>query len=232
MDSLDFLINMILLVTALAQFVIAVLSFINGGLARKTIVAAIVMICGAAWTVILLSATYIANDNNLALLNQLVVVIAVILFYFVALLGLSFLDLKAKLFYLLGALLTIPGICMSLAAFFAFDLFFLELWMLDNGSVHLKINPPAVMLFVVLIIAYVGTAIAALLIARKRAQSKLGKKLIRNVIIGVILGFLSPMIFNVANAEVHELHVLGPFGLLAMAFFTYSAFVKHGDDSL
>lgn len=227
---MDFIILIILLVTAIAQFVIAILSFINGGLVRKTIFAAIVMLLGAVWTFIF-SNVFPLTETNVVLINQVVIIIGVILFYFVSLLGLSFLDIKAKKFYLLALLMSTPVICTSVAAVLNIGLFFPSLYV-DGDTVHLEANFATLGMTVVMMVAYVGTAVAALIVARKRATTKLGKKLIRNVIIGIIIGFLFPVIFNIANAEVHEAHMIGPFGLLAMALLSYSALVKHGDDQL
>ena len=226
------MIQVILWVTALAQFVIAILSFINGGLVRKTVIGAIVMICGTAWTAVLLFASYLVTKDNIVLLNQLIMIVGVILFYFVCLLGLSFIEIKAKVFYLIAFLMAIPATVLSLSPILAFQLYFVDLRVLDDGEVILKTNPVGFIIIVLVLLIYVGVALASLVLARKRAETKLGKKLVLFVIIGVVLGFLSPLIFNVANAEVHELHPLGPFGLLAMAFLTYSALVKHGDDRL
>jgi len=227
---MDLLIQMILWITAIAQIVVAVMSFINGGLARRTIIASLTMLTGAAWTIIL-STSWALDDTNIYFVNQLVMLVGMLMYYMISLLGLSFTEIKSKIFYPLALLFSMPAVCMAIAITFRINLFIPDV-QITADDVILTTNPFGLLLIALTMVVYVGLGIANLILARKQANTVLGRKLIRNVIIGFVLAFISPLVFNVANAEVHELHPLGPIGLLAMAILTYSALVSHGDDEL
>jgi len=232
---MDFLIQAILWVTAVAQFVVAVMSFINGGLARKTIVGALAMMVGAVWTVTF-ALTWELSEEDVFFANQVVISLGMVLMYFFCLLGMAFQEIKAKYFYISSVLMALPIISICLSVIYAINFYIPEIDMvvLEDGSTKIRLvtNPLGFGMIAFVGLLYVGIGTASLVYARKHAETARGKKLIRNVIIGLMIGFWSPMIFNLANAEIHEVHWIGPVGLLAMAILVYTTLTHHGDDEL
>jgi len=228
---METVINLILWVTAIAQFVVAVMSFINGGLARRTIIASLMMISGAIFAIILTFNSLI-TDENAFFFNQFIMIVCCCLFYLMTLLGISYVHITSKSFYTIAVSSLIPMLCMMASIVFRIDLYFPSIEASEAGKVTLTSNPLGLLVIGMMIVTYVSIGIVSLVIARKQASSALGKKLIRNIIIGITIGTLAVMIFNLANAEVHELHPIGPIGMLVMTILIYSALVKHGDDEL
>jgi len=225
-------INLILWICVAVGLVLGVLSFIYGGLSKRSVWFAITMIVAAAWAVMMLISY--ANDaefqNTAAGWLNLP---PVLLFYTAPMMALTYVTIPDRVRKLIQILAIIPVVVFSSLMVFAPNFLLLYASSGPDGTDYLlEFNQVTILqLGINLILLTVATMII-MTRARKEARTPLGKKLMRNVMIGFLCGFLLGALFNLLMSNLHWWHWLGPTATLIYAFTMYTAVIKYGSDEV
>jgi len=225
--------EIILWVVVVISFILAVLVFINGGLSRRSISYALLMLAGCIWAIFNLLAIWF-NDVMPDYKFQFdvgVIAITALLCFSTFMLALSFIRLSKKQFALISIASLIPALILQL---FMIDPLFIYTGYIfdDDNMLRLTFNPFGMAVQIIFVLVYAALTVWLYIIALKQARTSIGKQLIRITMIGFIIGYSFGLIFNVALAEVHDFHWVAPACILILAITSYKAVIKHGEDEL
>jgi len=229
MDIVWLLLTMIIIVTYIGM---GALSFINGGLSKKTIIYTLMMIAGAVWTISVHTMTTTEPDNILISVPINWVCI-VIIYAMMLLFSLTFLHIEKKAWYRLVAVILVALVTQILIQLLLPDgkrFVYIEgadgVW-----SYYAIILSPMTVLLILYIVAHAATSIVVLARARKQAETELGRKLISGVLIGSCVLVALNFIFNLIITDL-DLHRIDTLFVVLTAMPFYRAVIKHGDDDL
>jgi len=222
--------NVILWACIIIGLLLGAFGFIFGGLNRKSVWFAVIMVLSSTWAMTIFLA--FGGDaqfqiDNAAWINMP----PILLYYAMPQLALAFVDIpkKVRWYGYFCSLITV-GIFLSLM-FFGPNFLLLSAHG-EGDAMVLEFNPVTlVMLGFQIIFLAILTAIV-MVRAMRQARTELGRKLIRNVIIGYFCGFVAGGVFNIAMSSMHWIHWVGPTATLFFAFTMYAAVVKYGADEV
>ena len=222
--------NVILWACVLIGLALGVFGFIQGGLNRKSIWFAVIMVISASWAITILLA--FGGDAEFQVVNAgWINLPPILMFYAAPQLALAFVDVPKKVSWLIYGLSLVTVIILSSLILFAPN--FLILGAHGEGdAMVLDFNPVSLIMFGFQLILLAAVTMVVMLKAMKQARTALGKKLIRNVIIGYFCGFVAGGVFNIAMSSMHWIHWVGPTATLFFAFTMYAAVVKYGADEV
>ena len=231
-DTMLAAINLVLWVCVAIGIVLGALGFIYGGLNRRSVWFAITMMVSAAWAIMMVISY--ANDaefqNHAAgWLN----IPPVLLFFTAPQMALSYIEMPSKTRWLIYILALIPVVIFSTMMVFAPGFLLLSASSGPNGDEFLlEFNPYTMVIMGIQMVLLTVVTMMAMVKARKEARTPLGKKLMRNVMIGFLCGFLLGGVFNIAMSDWHWMHWFGPTATLIYAFMMYTAVIKYGADEV
>jgi len=225
-------INLILWLCVAVGLVLGVLSFIYGGLSKRSVWFAITMIVSAAWSIMMLISY--ANDAEFQIgaagwLN----LPPVLLFFTTPMMALTYVNIPTWARRVIYVLAMIPVILFSSLMVFAPNFLLLYASSGPDGTQYLlEFNPVTIIQLGISIVLLTIVTMIIMVRAIKEARTSLGKKLMRNVMIGFLCGFLLGALFNLVMSDLHWWHWLGPTATLIYAFTMYRAVIKYGADEV
>ena len=223
-------------IAILVYAVLAVLSFINGGLSPRSIFFAIVMVLGGAWVAI--SAFMAAGTADaFADMIRITFTVLTLLYLFMMLFSLTLIrNMSSKQF----------GLVTAVTSFMVLT-FIVIIWMIPVSKIltSFEVTTPEwsmgqtvvgyanfYMIIAQIVIMSLGlTSIAIQTIAYRAATGRI-KGIIRNTLISVVVFAVFNLVFNLGFADLHEMHWIGPLSVLIVGPIFYSSVIKHSDDDL
>ena len=231
---MQFIFTSLSILSAVIYGVLAILSFINGGLSKRSILFSLLMLLGILWSVGMF-VTVESFDVFVGMTRYIYIMLSSIMFLLM-LFSLSFLPLTGKQYW---AIAGAAAVLWSFTALFALMApgtgLILDVDIADGGAIveNIVYNPMGMVgggLFT--LIPFMIVAIVSLAKALRQSKSASGKRIIKNVLVGacIFVGFI--LIFNAFFATNHDMHWLGPMSILFVGFIFYSSVIRHAEDDL
>lgn len=222
--------NAILWISVFAGLALGAMAFIQGGLSRRSVWFAVTMLFSALWSLgIIISFANPAEWHDTY--GGLVNVPPVMLFFAISQMMLAYVNIPEWVRKLSLALAGVAAILLSGMMIFA-DGFLLVHASGEGDTFHMSYNPITMGIIGVQLALLVVLTLIIMIRAMKEARTPMGKKLIRNVMIGYLCGFVAGGVFNVAMSSNHWIHWVGPAATLIYAVTMYRAVIKFGADEV
>lgn len=227
------IVTLTVLITVAVYLVLAVMSFINGGLSKKTVVFSILMFLGMFWALEMLMLDG-GSEESFIWISRFNYVVVISIYYTIMMFGLNFLKLTRKQWLLILLITALPLLCVYVYAVLGSGALIVSYLDMANAPAKVIVEfAPAGTIGVTLpALAYGMTGLAAIIRARKQSTTEYGKKLIGGLLLGFALFFSFNVVFNLVLGNLHEAHFIGPTSILLACVPFYRAVVKHGDDEL
>jgi len=222
--------NAILWISVFVGLALGAFGFIQGGLSRRSVWFAVTMIFSALWSLgIIISFANPAEWHDTW--GGLVNVPPVVLFFAISQMMLAYVDIPE---WVRKVSLVLAGFAaLLLSGMMIFAQGFLLLHASGEGDTfHMSYNPVTMAIIGFQLVLLVVLTLITMVKAIKEAKTPTGKKLIRNVMIGYLCGFVAGGVFNVAMSSDHWIHWVGPAATLIYAFTMYRAVIKFGADEV
>ena len=231
---MQFIFNILSIISAVVYGVLAILSFINGGLSKRSILFSLLMATGILWSVGMF-VTVESFDVFVGMTRYIYIMLSSLMFLLM-LFSLTFLSLTRKQYWLVVGVCGVLWLFAALFAFFAPGTgLILNVDIADGGRIveNIEYNPMGLIGGgMMTVFPFMVVSIVSLALAFRQSQSAGGKRVIKSVLIGacVFAGFI--LVFNVFFASNHDMHWMGPMSILIIGFMFYNSVIKHAEDDL
>jgi len=228
---MGFITTALSVVAALVYAVLAIMSFINGGLSKRSILFALFMFAGASWAI--QSFLDVSSYDLFLMMTRLIYVTFSMIFYLFLLFSLTFLTMSNKQFALIAALGFALWLLTALFAWFAPGKLIIEdVVVHPDGYIDGIVYNVIGMIMGTLLpsMPCIFGGIIAQTMAKKQTDSVDGKRILKTVLICSYVFVSFVLVFNLLFSTVHEAHWIGPLSILLVGFAFYGSVVKHADD--
>lgn len=210
---------------------LAIMSFINGGLSKRSILFSLFMFAGAGWAI----QTFldVGSYDLFLMMTRLIYTTFSLIFYLFLLFSLTFLNLSNKQFTMVAGLGLVMWATTALFTWLVPGKYVIEdVTIHANGYID-GISYGMIGMLVGTLMPSIPCIVLGLIAqtrARKQTMTVTGKRILKTVLICSYVFVSFVMIFNLGFSTVHEAHWIGPMSILLVGFAFYGSVVKHADD--